>query len=96
MAKTTYKKLSSLKPAIEKCDAVKLVYVGSNNYYVITLDDYKVFQLLGITPKAIHPEFAGCHGGHKHHKIVGYRVSNEVGEIVRANQQMINDIARYL
>lgn len=26
----------------------------------------------------------------------GYRVSNEVGEIVRANQKMINDIARYL
>ena len=93
---TEYKKISSLKKALENCPAEKLVHVKSSEYEVISTEDYKFLQYFNIKLAAVHPDFTGQYGGYKHFKITGYRVSHKVFEIISANQKMINDIVKYI
>lgn len=91
---TVYKKIDGFKKAVEKCPEAKLTYVDYLQYYVLPLEYWKVFELFGIKPKSTHPEWHRRQKGYC--SIVGYRVSLEVESIVKANEQMLKDISKYL
>lgn len=88
-----YKTIENLKRAIERCPSAKLVGVKWDQYYVADGDEYKFLKYFHITPKSTHKAYSG---NYRWARCIGWRVSLEVGAILRANKQMINDITKYL
>lgn len=92
MAKS-YTKLRYFRDAIKRCPEVKLTYVPYTEYAVISLDDWKALNFFDAVPKSYHAEWGGRYK--RFQRIVGYRVSNEVAEIIKANYHLM-EIGMYL
>ena len=92
MAKS-YTKLRYFCDAIKRCPEVKLTYVPYTEYVVIGLDDWKALNFFNAIPKSYRAEWGGRYK--RFQRIVGYRVSNEVAEIIKANCHLM-EIGRYL